>query len=132
MHLPRPASRGASVIDKRGSPMLRQIILILAMSATLLSPMAPSLAVAAEPATDAHGKPPLLANPLGDDHHAATARRQALWTLIILVVLLAIFYPTAWKNILAGLKAREARIRQDIADAEAARARAEATLMEYN
>ena len=33
---------------------------------------------------------------------------------------------------LAGLKKREERIRKDIADAEAARGRAEATLREYN
>jgi len=56
----------------------------------------------------------------------------ALWVLIIFLVLLGILYPTAWKNVLAGLKAREERIRKDIADAEAARARAEATLKEYN
>jgi ATP synthase F0 subunit b len=35
-------------------------------------------------------------------------------------------------NVLAGLKAREQRIRKDIADAEAARAKADATLREYN
>ena len=57
---------------------------------------------------------------------------SALWVLIIFIVLLAILYPTAWKNVLAGLKAREERIRKDIADAEAARSRAEATLKEYN
>jgi F-type H+-transporting ATPase subunit b len=56
----------------------------------------------------------------------------ALWVLIIFIVLLAILYPTAWKNVLAGLKAREERIRKDIADAEAARTRADATLREYN
>jgi F-type H+-transporting ATPase subunit b len=56
----------------------------------------------------------------------------ALWVLIIFLVLLAVLYPTAWKNVLAGLKAREERIRKDIADAEAARTRAEATLKEYN
>jgi F-type H+-transporting ATPase subunit b len=56
----------------------------------------------------------------------------AVWVLVIFVVMLAILYPTAWKNVLAGLKAREERIRKDIADAEAARARAEATLKEYN
>jgi len=56
----------------------------------------------------------------------------AVWVLIIFVVLLAVLYPTAWKNVLAGLKAREDRIRKDIADAEAARGRAEATLKEYN
>jgi len=57
---------------------------------------------------------------------------SALWVVIIFLVLLAVLYPTAWKNVLAGLKAREDRIRKDIAEAEAARARAEATLREYN
>ncbi len=55
----------------------------------------------------------------------------AVWTLVIFVILLAILYPTAWKKVLAGLKAREERIRQDIADAEAARKKAETTLREY-
>jgi F-type H+-transporting ATPase subunit b len=57
---------------------------------------------------------------------------QALWTVIIFVVMLAILYPTAWKHVLEGLKQREQRIRNDIAEAEAARARAHATLREYN
>jgi len=52
--------------------------------------------------------------------------------VIIFIALLVILYPTAWKNVLAGLKKREERIRKDIADAETARARAEATLKEYN
>ncbi len=56
----------------------------------------------------------------------------ALWVVIIFVVLLAILYPTAWKNVLAGLRAREEGIRKNIADAEAQRAKAEATLQEYN
>ena len=57
---------------------------------------------------------------------------SAVWVVIIFLLLLAILYPTAWKNVLAGLKAREQRIREDIASAEAARAKAEATLREYN
>jgi F-type H+-transporting ATPase subunit b len=57
---------------------------------------------------------------------------QAVWVVIIFAILLAILYPTAWKNVLAGLKKREDRIRGDIADAEAARAKAEASLKEYN
>ena len=57
---------------------------------------------------------------------------SALWVLIIFGIMLAILYPTAWKNVLAGLQAREQRIRSDIAEAEAARTRAEATLKEYN
>src|SRR5216117_2180957 len=47
----------------------------------------------------------------------------ALWVLIIFIILLAILYPTAWKNVLAGLKAREERIRKDIAEAAAGRVR---------
>ena len=56
----------------------------------------------------------------------------ALWVVVIFVVLLAILYPTAWKSVLAGLRAREEGIRKNIADAEAQRAKAEATLKEYN
>ncbi len=57
---------------------------------------------------------------------------SAVWVMIIFVILLVILYQTAWKNILTGLKKREERIRSDIAEAEATRARAEATLKEYN
>ncbi len=57
---------------------------------------------------------------------------SAVWVIIIFVVMLGILYKTAWTQVLAGLKARENRIRQDIADAEANRAKAEATLKEYS
>src|SRR5258706_7629164 len=57
---------------------------------------------------------------------------SALWVIIIFGIMLAILYPTAWKNVIAGLKAREQRIRSDIAEAEAARGKAEATLREYS
>lgn len=53
-------------------------------------------------------------------------------TIVIFVVLVAILGKYAWGPILSGLKAREEKIRKDIADAEAARAKAEATLREYN
>ncbi len=56
----------------------------------------------------------------------------AIWVLVVFVVMLVVLYPTAWKGVLAGLKAREARIRKDIADAEAARVKADTTLAEYN
>jgi len=58
-------------------------------------------------------------------------RNQAIWTIAIFLVLLGVLYPTAWKQVLAGLKAREERIRRDIADAEAARLKAEETLKQY-
>jgi F-type H+-transporting ATPase subunit b len=70
--------------------------------------------------------------PLIDDTSDPQTWYAALWVVIIFVVLLAVLYPTAWKGVLAGLKAREERIRKDIADAEAARGKAEATLREYN
>jgi F-type H+-transporting ATPase subunit b len=55
-----------------------------------------------------------------------------LWVLVIFIVLAFILYRTAWKNVLAGLKARESRIRGDIAAAETARAKAEQMLLQYN
>ncbi len=57
---------------------------------------------------------------------------SCVWVLIIFVILVVILYKTAWKNVLAGLKAREERIRGDIAAAEAAKAKAEASLKEFN
>jgi F-type H+-transporting ATPase subunit b len=57
---------------------------------------------------------------------------SVIWVIAIFIVLAIILYRTAWKNVLAGLKGREQRIRKDIADAETARLKAEATLKEYN
>jgi F-type H+-transporting ATPase subunit b len=57
---------------------------------------------------------------------------QAVWVMIIFVILLAILYPTAWKNVLGGLNKREEKIRGAIAEADAARAKGEETLKEYN
>jgi F-type H+-transporting ATPase subunit b len=81
---------------------------------------------------DAHGEhgAPLL--PATGEEFQEYFLGPAIWTLVIFVIMLAILYPTAWKNVLAGLKKREERIRKDIADAEAARLRSEATLKEYN
>jgi F-type H+-transporting ATPase subunit b len=75
-------------------------------------------------------KPPLLPPLTGEG--SGQTYMQGVWVVIIFVILLAVLYPTAWKNVLAGLKKREERIRGDIAAAEAARTRAEATLVEYN
>jgi F-type H+-transporting ATPase subunit b len=57
---------------------------------------------------------------------------SAAWVLAIFLVVAIILYKTAWKNVLTSLKAREERIRGDIAAAEAARAKADATLKEFN
>jgi F-type H+-transporting ATPase subunit b len=57
---------------------------------------------------------------------------SAIWVLSIFLVVAIILYRTAWKNVLVGLKAREERIRRDIADAESARLKAEDTLRQYD
>jgi F-type H+-transporting ATPase subunit b len=123
--------------------MLKQMVLMLAMALGLALPAARAAdaphdaehGAAVEAAGsdahgaghDAHAKPPLI-----PDFTSRETQLQALWVVIIFIVLLIILYPTAWKNVLAGLKAREQRIRADIANAEAARAKAEATLQQYN
>lgn len=56
----------------------------------------------------------------------------AIWILVLFIIVAAILYKTAWKNVLAGLKSREQRIRTDIAEAEAARGKAEEMLKQYN
>jgi len=57
---------------------------------------------------------------------------SALWILLIFLVLVIILKKFAWTNVLAGLTAREMRIRQAITDADNARAKGEAALKEYN
>ena len=82
--------------------------------------------MAAAPANgEPHGDPQLIAKP-------SAGIVPALTTLAIFVLLLIVLGKFAWGPIVVGLKAREDKIRKDIADAEAARARAEATLAEYN
>jgi F-type H+-transporting ATPase subunit b len=56
----------------------------------------------------------------------------AVWVLVIFLILAVILYKMAWKNVLAGLKTREDRIRGDIARAEALRLKAEETLKQYD
>jgi F-type H+-transporting ATPase subunit b len=57
---------------------------------------------------------------------------SGIWTLIIFFILLAILYKGAWKNVIASLKGREERIRNDLAQAESARQKAEEALKDYN
>jgi F-type H+-transporting ATPase subunit b len=126
----------------------RRTLLALAMTLGLLlpalaaraqeehthAPIAPAETPAAVDAHSAHGAGEHRAElipKLEDPDQRREAMLSALWVLIIFFVLLAVLYPTAWKNVLAGLKKREERIRKDIADAEAARLRAEATLRQY-
>jgi F-type H+-transporting ATPase subunit b len=97
-----------------------------------------------EHAAAAHPAEPTAAAPHGEAHgaeaHGAEHERpfldfqpnEAIWIILIFLILVAILYPTAWKQVLAGLKAREDRIRKDIGDAEAARLKAESLLKDYN
>ncbi len=70
--------------------------------------------------------------PLADGELLDFDPASMLWVLGIFLVVAIILYRTAWKNVLAGLKAREARIRKDIADAEAVRLKSEQTLAQYS
>lgn len=53
-------------------------------------------------------------------------------TVVIFVLLLTVLGRYAWGPIVKGLSDREKKIRTDIAEAEAARAKAEALLRDYN
>jgi F-type H+-transporting ATPase subunit b len=57
---------------------------------------------------------------------------SAVTTLVVFLVLVVVLGKFAWGPIAGGLKAREEKIRKDILDAEEARAKAEATLRDYN
>jgi len=111
---------------------MRWLILLLTMVLGLGRVAAAAPEHTAETKTEAAAHPAEDEEPsLLPDFQKKETWMSALWVVIIFLVLLAVLYPTAWKNVLAGLKAREERIRKDIADAEAARAKAEATLREY-
>ena len=96
----------------------------------LLAPLAMALLAPVTAFAEEEAKAPLLPPFTGEGSQETYF--QAIWVLIIFIIVLAILYQTAWKNVLAGLKNRESRIRKDIADAEAARVKADATLKEYN
>lgn len=102
--------------------MKRWIVLLVGFVTALLSCAVPVLAEEAgksdEPSSPLYG--------VGQGVITGTV------TIAIFVVLVAVLSKYAWGPILAGLRAREEKIRKEIAEAEAARARAQATLEEYN
>jgi F-type H+-transporting ATPase subunit b len=105
--------------------LLLSLSLLLATSTTLHA-AAPSAAPgAASVQHETGGEPQLLAE-------GKQGMITALTTLIVFLVLVAVLGKFAWGPIAGGLKAREDKIRKDIQDAEEARARAEATLKDYN
>lgn len=56
---------------------------------------------------------------------------DSIWAVVWFVILLLVLKRFAWKQILSGLKAREDRIRKDIADAESIKVNAQEKLDEY-
>jgi F-type H+-transporting ATPase subunit b len=117
--------------------MLKQLFRVVALAVLLTAVVANRAAAAEEQHSTGTGTPAHVEGghekgEIMPDATKASSVLQALWVIIIFLIMLAILYPTAWKNVLAGLKAREERIRSDIAEAEAARNKAEATLREYN
>src|SRR3954465_11532195 len=122
--------------------MLQRILLTIALAALIPARV---FAIAPPPHGAAETVAPAGAGAVHDQHEGAEESGSllpdmqskdtyysALWVLIIFAIMLIILYPTAWKNVLAGLKKREERIRADIAEAEKSRQRAEATLKDYN
>ncbi|HEX3358522.1 MAG TPA: F0F1 ATP synthase subunit B [Tepidisphaeraceae bacterium] len=103
--------------------MFKRIVLSLALMLALLSPV---VRAASEAAEESEPKASIVPDMTSKDTYYS-----AMWVIIIFIIMLAVLYPTAWRNVLEGLKKREQRIRGDIADAEAARVKAEGTLKDY-
>src|SRR5688500_6443638 len=73
-----------------------------------------------------------------EEHHEAGAPTpfagtiaQSIAAIVVFLVVFWVLKSKAWGPILKGLQDREEKIRRDIEEAEAARARSEATLREY-
>ncbi|MBM84100.1 MAG: ATP synthase F0 subunit B [Planctomycetaceae bacterium] len=72
----------------------------------------------------------------GDGHHDSgppmTPKKDlALFSLIVFLIFVAVLKKFAWGPLMQGLDKRESKVRQDIADAEAARTKAEKALAEH-
>jgi F-type H+-transporting ATPase subunit b len=115
--------------------MLKRFCWLAAMGAALL--LTSARLHAADEGGEAPGKTSDEAH--GPEYHlmpqGSAEFRQAIyssiWIAAIFIILLAVLYPTAWRNVLDGLKKREQRIRTDTAEADAARARADALLKQF-
>src|SRR5215471_3323198 len=103
--------------------MFKRIVLSLVLLVGLVAPVAR----AAEEAGGGEETPSIV-----PDMASKETYLSAMWVVIIFIIMLMILYPTAWRTVLAGLKKREERIRNDIAEAEAARTKSEALLKQYN
>ena len=54
-----------------------------------------------------------------------------IWSIVVFLIFLAVLRATAWGPLTKGLDERESRIREDIANAEAARVKSERLLAEH-
>lgn len=73
----------------------------------------------------------------GDGHEEAGAplgwkTDLALWSVIVFVLFVVVLKSAAWGPLIAGLDERESKIREDIANAESARTKAERLLAEHS
>jgi F-type H+-transporting ATPase subunit b len=88
----------------------------------MLAQAATASAVFASEAGGAHAEPGAPMDFVGD---------LAIWSLVTFVVYLIVLKKAAWGPLIQGLDQREAKMKQQIADAEAARVKAEQMLAEH-
>lgn len=100
-------------------PRLSRRSILLLLAAALSAMPLTALAAAA-------GEPTLIPKP------ELMQVITTLTTLVVFIALVVILGKYAWGPIVAGLKAREDKIRKDIRDAEEGRAKAEALLKQYD
>jgi len=72
----------------------------------------------------------------GDGHHESgpplsPKKDLALFSLIVFLIFVVVLKKFAWSPLMEGLDKRESKVRQDIADAESARVKAEKALTEH-
>jgi F-type H+-transporting ATPase subunit b len=123
-----PVARQPATRDEDHA-MWKRLLMVICLATGLA---APTMCLAQE-AGEAHvGQAVEPAGEAGSEHQLVEFRpSEAIWVIVVFVILLIVLYPTAWKSVLAGLKAREQRIRADLEAAEAQRLKSEATLREY-
>jgi len=90
-------------------------------AALLAAPAATPAAIADAPAASAEAANNVFAGDIGN----------ALWTVVIFVLVLVVLGKFAWGPLLAGLQAREAYIRESLETARRDRTEAESRLREY-
>jgi F-type H+-transporting ATPase subunit b len=113
--------------------MLRlMLILPLLLASLAMTPAAASAADAphGEAAThpDDHGKHAINPKEIVAPKEFG---RTALWNLVLFLALLAVLSKVVWPKILGGLKAREAKIRSELTEAERSAVEARKLMAEY-